>query len=246
MSVLTPKFSIIIDADLPGGAYPLLTAQGTPAPVPQWVVGDVFDLSIRFARKPTTYGGVLTYLPLAGSWSITAGLKVNRAAATSLIASASAFGLSETDIYTASLSLNTVAALAVAAAGSVSSVWMDVEVADAGNTQRVSYQFAVQLNPQVYAVGDPNPDPEDPIYPAPGAIPVRCVGSVAIPQAVLSVDIVVNSASDYIPVPIVRKPIATDPNVFAVCTHSLTRAGFTVALSAEVEKEGYYLDYIAF
>jgi len=37
--MLTPKFALIIDADLPGGAYPLLTAAGASAPVPQWTAG---------------------------------------------------------------------------------------------------------------------------------------------------------------------------------------------------------------
>jgi hypothetical protein len=246
MSTLTPTFALIIDSALPGGAYPLLTAAGASATIPQWTAGDIFDLSIRFAQRSATLGGALTYLPLAGSWTITAGLKSNRASATSLIASASDFGLSETDIYTAELSLDTAEVLALIASGTAVSVWMDIEVANAGNTRRATYQFPIQINPQVYGAGETDPTPEEPAYPAPGAIPVRIVGSVAIPVGVLSLDVVVDSDRDYIPVCMVRKPLATDPNIIAVSTHSLTQAGFTVQFSSDAEKEGYILDYIAF
>ena len=243
---LTPIYQMIIDADAPGGVFPLLTAEGATAPSPKFVAGDHFDLFLQFARRPAALGGDLTYLALSGSWSIMVGMRASRLASSSLLASAVDFGVSG-DGYMAALSLNTTEMLAVfATTATPQTIWMDIEIADAGNTRRVTYQFAVSINPQAYMAGETDPTPAEPEYPAPGAIPVRMVGSVDISPGATSVDIDVSADRDYVPVCVVRLPADGDLAIFVTCTHSLDRDGFTAVLSAAPEKEGYKLDYIAF
>lgn len=236
---------IYLNAAQWGGSFPLLNADGSTARIPEFIACDVFELSLRWLSLPSAIRGAPTVEALPGSWAIVFAIKAARDDS-DILASASSFSLVTGDgdtRYTATLSLDTDPAIPVGT--TPLNVWCDVEVSNAGNTERLTWQFQAVINPQTYN-GESSPTPAEPAYPAPGAIPVRCVGSVAIPAGSSAVACLLDSSRDVIPVCTVRKPSAEADDIFVLSTYGLSAAGFTCTLSSPTPSGGYYLDYIGF
>lgn len=248
METIKTGCDLIIDAGASGGLNPLVSESGSQAGAPQWIIGDAFDLRVRFvqASADTLRPFVETRLP--GSWALVFVLK-KAPQSKEIFASAMEWGLSvegDKTFYTSFLNLNTDALVKqFEFENSQLELWAEIEVQDASGVRRLSFQWKVKINQQVYR-GEVVPAPEEqPAYPAPGAIPVRLVGSVPIPEGSTGLHIPVEHTRDYIPVAVVNAPGQAAPLIFCR-TREVTREGFYVDFSSTVKQGGYYVNWIGF
>jgi hypothetical protein len=248
MSQIYGYQTLLVDADLSGGVWPLRKATGEIAATPAWVAGDIFELRIQFVRMATgTIGTTLESAELPAGWVMAFGAKTTRVASGSAIVAATGFTLvaGTTPYHKATLNLDTEAVSALFASNtSTVELWADLQIMDATSTQVLTWQFKVSLHPQVYD-GDAATPPPASGYPPPESLVIRRAGTAAITSGATSMYVAVAADADYIPVCVVRKPLATDPNIMIAATYDVTQAGFYVAFSAAPKKAGYYVDYIA-
>jgi len=162
------RYTLLLDADAPGGAPCLIDPYGEPVRNnPQFVTGDVLTLAVQFVRRndPSLAPGY-SAADTAEAQSAWISLGIRATAAGPLLAACTAFVRGETeegsDAYehVGELDLNTTEADEATAAGSVAVV-VDIEVRDAAEpdteTRRLTWQFASTLNPQVFRAADPAP-----------------------------------------------------------------------------------------
>lgn len=251
MLTLARVFDLYIDVDAPGGAPCLLDSRGAPRkqndPV-RWIVGDIFSIRIHFVRRPSTIDGSVEPVEQPASWAL---VLAGRADAETLYFSASSWVkvLTDDDVYyQADLSLDTQEAheaLSALSPGESLDVRVDLENQDATNAYRLTYQFEVKLVQQVYD-GETVPTPEEPQYPAPGAIMVKIAGSAALTlgQDYVEVTGLGCATTPAVVCVTVRKPSGGATLFAAVVASSITTDGFRADLSGAPPATGYYLDYI--
>lgn len=170
MSTLNREINLYIDGDLPGGRNALLSGLTDPGPAterPALMQGDILAVNLYFRRKNSAdpVGSVTTALELpAGSVVVLAGKLESDLSGDALFVASSfaSGGSSDTVHYAASLTLNTDAIQTAFEANPTSSslnVFADVEVQNAGNTERVTFRLHVTLYRQAYQGDEATPVP---------------------------------------------------------------------------------------
>jgi hypothetical protein len=242
MSEWTPAIAFYLDVDAVGGLACLLEAKTSSllSDTPSLVQGDCVNVQLYFRKRAASPGGNSEARTLA------AGSKLYLAAKLPAdlddgdpLFSASSFAAEGSDddaCYQALLNLDTeeVAEAFAAAEAAYLDLYLDVEVQNADNSERVTFRFALRLLQQVYA-GEAEP--------APGT-PSRA-GTVAIPEgqdyvAVADLDLSFTPAQVLVSV---RKPAGGDNLWATVRDGSISDDGFTADLSAAAGA-GYKLDYM--
>ena len=253
MITLARVVDLYIDVDAPGGSPCLLESSGSrrsSGNPPQWMAGDIFELRLHFRRLPATLDGDLLVVEQPASWSLVVAGKTTGPASGSLLFSASTFAKVETedDVYYAALVSLATEGLATAMTdvlvGSYRDLLVDVENQDAANTARLTYQFPVRIRQQVFA-GVTDLGPEEPLYPAPGALLVKIGGNRALAagQDYLEVNGLGCTSAPAIILVSVRKP-AGGANIFAtVDASTVTADGFRADLSGAPPAPEYSLDF---
>lgn len=163
MATLNREILLYIDGDRPGGLDALLDGKRSSAPNvrPAFMTGDKCSVKLLFRSKPVDLSAS-SALDLAVGATIVMSAKTKEG--TSLLFSVSSFaesGSSDDKGYAGTLDLNTAECLAATASlGNNESVliYIDIEVRDAGNTERLTYRVAAYLYKQVYA-GEVAPTP---------------------------------------------------------------------------------------
>lgn len=165
------EYSLYIDIDKPGGLSCLLDGKTSSQlqTEPMLVQGDCFTLKLFFRRRGVL-GAASTPITLAaGSEIVLAGKHIDDLGAVTLLFNATSFaetGSGDDLHYEATLDLNTVELDAKVGTNKDISVRIDVEVEDAGNDMRATYQFDATVRHQVYD-GEADPTPGTPAYPHP-------------------------------------------------------------------------------
>ena len=180
MTTWNKELSISIDADAPEGASCLLEGKASTArqTTLYFLQGDKFTQKIFFRRKADSNLNASTPIELeAGLKIVLAGKVATSLDATTLLFSATDFTLSgagDDACYTALLDLNTqeISQLFDTLAATSVAIKVDVEIQNADNTERSTYQFDAILKQQVYA-GESNPQPGTPVYPLPGNLVLK-------------------------------------------------------------------------
>jgi hypothetical protein len=256
---LARVYDLYIDVDAPGGADCILDANGgrrsASNPI-RWIVKDVFEVRLHFRRISATIDAETTVVEQPASWAIVLAGKDPAAVGTEqnptgLVFSATQFVRVATDddvYYAATLSLDTSeleTLLASTVVGDYETVRIDIENQDATNAARLTYQFPVRIQQQVYD-NETDPVPAVPEYPSPGAIMVKIGASAALTAGQ---DYVLVTGLGCVTTPAiivctVRKPSGGATIFASVVASSITTAGFRADLSANPPATGYYLDYI--
>lgn len=159
-------------------------SQMSTAPV--LIQGDVLPVVLHLM---TDTDGEFAHERLAGSVLI---LAAKSTAAGSVLFSISDFSEVELDDgdygYQGTLDL-TGSALASALTGTTLPVTCDLEIQNADNTQRTTFQFGITIKKQYYAGTEADPTVGDPLYPLPSAIVTRNAGTHAMTAKADSIDI---------------------------------------------------------
>jgi hypothetical protein len=162
MATAIPEINLFLDYAKPGGLEPLL-ASFKSRPVytrPAVMAGDVCKLRLYFRIVGATAESDSTEETLpAGSTIVVAAKPASNLAATSLLFCASTFtevsGISGAKCYEGEINLSTaeiVSAMALLApTADRITARVDIEVRNAGNTSRVTYQTSVDIFRQVYS-----------------------------------------------------------------------------------------------
>jgi hypothetical protein len=160
---LERRKSLYIDVAKAGGENPLLDKKTVnQALTPSFVQGDRLTLSLFFrsiADAVTTTVSDAVELP-AGAAVVVGGAVKGDLDAGTLLFYASAFSLQgsgDDARYDATLDLDTAEVEDALAESDSVEIRIDVEVQDAGNAERLTYQFDAVLYRQVYAAQQPPP-----------------------------------------------------------------------------------------
>jgi hypothetical protein len=155
MATLSREIALYIDGDKSGGLDAVL--DGTNSTPPNYptalMAGDKCPLKVYFRQKATD-NTASTYLDLpAGSTLVVAG----RTTSGNVLFASTGFAASgagtEASCYVGTIDLATAeieAALAATPYGSAISIYIDIEVRNAGNTERLTFRGYAQLYKQVY------------------------------------------------------------------------------------------------
>jgi hypothetical protein len=144
--------SLYLDITKPGGVQPLLSGKSSTeiSATPSFILGDKFTLALYF-RNPSA-GITTASTPIEISGAIALGAKATADLdATEFLFSASGFAETGADDdlrYEAALDLNTKELIAAMGTDDTLDVTVDIEVQDAGNTERLTFQFAAQIRRQ--------------------------------------------------------------------------------------------------
>lgn len=243
--------NLYIDVDAPGGLPCLLSGKNSSGitTAPTYIFADCFPLNLYF-RTRNGVGTASTAVGLA-SLNIVVGAKLlSNLSATSLLFSASDFVAVGTDDdlhYQAVLDLDKTELATALGSNKNITARVNVEVENADNSRRLTYQFDVVIQAQAYG-GESSPTPGTPIYPVPSLLVTKIRGTVALTEG----DTVIAITGLNLPsvpaqiLPSIRKPTAGADNVQigGVADDSLSVDGFSVALAAAVPASGYKLDYL--
>jgi hypothetical protein len=132
--------------------------------------------------------------------------------------------------YSGTIDLNTSALdTALTTAGKAITVPTDLELQNADNTQRATFQFNSTVNPQNYSGGEGVPESGDPAYPSPSSIVTRNIGTAAMTAKTKTIDLT-SFALDHTPIVLVT---ATHPThtIFATA-RAVTSTSFEIVLSS--------------
>ena len=144
--------SLYIDITKPGGVACLLAGKSSSeiSAVPSFILGDKFTLALYFRRPSAGITTASTAVSISGAVALgakpTADLE-----STDLLFSAADFAETDTDDdlhYEAAVDLNTPELLAAMGDEDTLDVTVDIEVRDAGNSERLTFQFAAQVRRQ--------------------------------------------------------------------------------------------------
>lgn len=244
MSAFNRIQKIYINAEATGGGVnPITDSACVAETAPQWVAGDVFRLRVMFHVPAATFGSAAERLPLPDSRALLMAVKASRTAAATLLAGVTEWTavMDEDGVgYEAILRLDGASLLTLSGAGNPVTVWVELELSDGAGNERITWQWQTTINPQVSAVGDTPPE-----YP-PASDPALIAGKFAV-AAGLSEVIIDSVGADnaaYSPSAVLLKPSAGAADIFIVCIHTVTAAGFHVILSAPTSEEGYYVSYL--
>lgn len=194
------------------------------------IQGDVLPVILHLM---TESAGVWTHERLAGSVLIMA---AKSTAAGSVLFSISDFTELELDdgnyAYQGTLNL-TGSALSSALTGTTLPVTCDLEIQNADNTQRTTFQFGITIKKQYYAGTEADPTVGEPLYPSPSAIVTRNAGTHAMVAKTDTIDI---SACGFSTAPaiVLVTPINADSVVFA-CVTSITATEVGVEVSGDYD-----------
>lgn len=155
MATLSREIALYIDGAKSGGLDAVLDGTNSTPPnyPPALMSGDKCPLKVYFRQKSTD-NTASTYLDLpAGSTLVVAG----RTTSGSLLFASTGFAASgagtEASCYAGTIDLATAEieeALTSAAYGSAIAVYVDIEVRNAGNTERLTFRISANLYKQVY------------------------------------------------------------------------------------------------
>lgn len=156
MATLAREISLYIDGAKHGGVDALLdgTASTPPSIRPAFMAGDKCNLKLFFRARAADFG-VSTGYDLAAGSAIVVAAKTKTG--TDLLLSVTSFsgtGSGDTQAYQSTLDLNTVP-IATATTGLANDayvdIYLDIEVRNAGDTERLTYRVAARLYKQVYS-----------------------------------------------------------------------------------------------
>lgn len=161
-----------------GAENPLVTSlvDQTQPNAPQFVGRNKFTLRIYFCDEPASNGQPFTSSQVnVGDAIAVAGRPQNNFNEAALLFFATEFAEVEGDddnyYYEAALDLNTAQIQADLGSGSTSiKATMDVQVQNADNSQRLTFQFGIIINPPAYRGTEGVPVEGDPVYPLPDEI----------------------------------------------------------------------------
>jgi hypothetical protein len=179
----TADFYVDVDA---GGNPPLLDGKTSTKLnlAPCFIQADKFPLRLFFRKKAATTGGASAAVQHDPSDNIVfACKKTADLTGTVLLFSVTGFTLEgeEDDIcYQAVLDLDTPAMrTAMASQTTPLAVRIDIEVQNADNTERATFQFDATIRKQVYN-GEAVPSPSAPLYPAPNQLMLKHADGASI------------------------------------------------------------------
>ncbi len=162
-----------------GSDNPLVVSKAdqTPRDTITWIPGDHFTLRVHLCDEPTEPGGPLVGAQIdAGDQIVLNGKEADALTGASFF-SATPFTETQSDgeyYYEADLDLNVSAFLTAAATDPVQ-VLAEIQVQNAGNTKRLSYEFPVLGKARVYQGTEGADADGDPPYPLPGALALKTV-----------------------------------------------------------------------
>lgn len=152
MSTFARVISLYVDVTKPGGLQPLLSGKSSTeiASSPSFVLGDKFTLALYFREPSSGITTASTAIEISGAIALGAKATADLDA-TALLFSASSFsaaGESDDLRYEAALNLNTAELAAAMEGADTLDVTIDIEVQNAGNSERLTFQFAAQIKRQ--------------------------------------------------------------------------------------------------
>lgn len=243
------EHALYIDADRPGGLSCLLQGKTSSAvsETPRAVQGDEFLLQLYFRKRgsPSAASTAATVSPAA---IVFAAKKADNLGATTLLFSTAAFapaGEGDDARYEAVLNLNTPELDAAFGTEKTVTARVDVELQNADNSRRLTYQFDWFISRQAYA-GEATPTPGTPTYPHPSLIVTKIRGTIELDEGADSAE-VENLGLSEAPAQVLltlRTPSAEDPLLVCAVAGAPTAGGFQVVLSAPTPDEGYKIDWM--
>ena len=156
MTTLNRVMELYIDGAKYGGADALLDGKRSSSPNsrPSFMAGDRCGVKLLFRSKPTDLSATSALELDAGATIV---MSAKTASGTDLLFSVSTFAASGSEDdkgYAGTLDLNTAECLAATASlenNASVSIYIDVEVRDAGNTERLTYRVQAYLHKQIYS-----------------------------------------------------------------------------------------------
>lgn len=226
----------------------------TPRRILDLVQADAFPVRFRFVRATGVSNAPLEVVQLAaGSVIVFTGKLTSALSGSTLLFFADAFTEDEDDdgyFYAGIINTATASVLAAFAALSPSkqtlALTVEVEIQNAGNTQRLSFQNDAILRRQVYA-GEGDPAETDPEYPPPSAIflPTRDIFVGEATSGAESVDITIPASATRCFAAGIRRPSAADAPISIVDWYRLNDTTARVLLSAATAVAGYQVTFVA-
>lgn len=182
MTVWNKEISLYVDADVAEGGAPLLDGKNSSArsALVYFMQGDKLTLNVYFRRRSTSTLTASSAIELPAGYNIVVAAKLaaGMEAATLLFSALdfAAAGAGDDLCYTATLDLNTheIDAAFAASDATFLAIKVDIEVQDAGNTARATFQFDATLKQQAYD-GEASPTPGTPSYPLPADIVTKSI-----------------------------------------------------------------------
>ena len=169
MSNISMAYQLVINGDLPGGLNSLLKSisEGNPISVmPVWMQGDECSLRCYF-RTPGAPGAASVSVELTEGFSMIVSGVLKDSPGDPLFLVSSWTKQGSTDVYyQGTINLNTVPLAAAFEANTdldQLNVSVDIEVRNAGDTQRITYRADIAIARQAYS-GEADPEAID--YPA--------------------------------------------------------------------------------
>ena len=161
MTTLNRQINIYIDGDKPGGADCALAAKtSTPGGVLTIMAGDYVPCKVFFRRKSDTGAASAALALQTGATVVVSGKPLKSLSDAVPLFAATSFvsdGSTDDQGYLGTLDLNTseiaAAMTALTAGKKYLDIEVDIEVRDAGNTERVTYRISAQLYRQAYDGG---------------------------------------------------------------------------------------------
>lgn len=180
MTTWNKELCLYIDADAVEGAPCLLDGKASTQRMdsPYFIQGDKFTLKVFFRRRSDSSlnASAAVELPLGLNIVFAAKLAANLDSNDLLFAALDFVQEGENDdiCYTALLDLNTleIRQLFQQLSATSANIKIDIEVQNAGNTERSTFQFDAVLKQQVYA-GESAPLPGTPVYPLPADLVLK-------------------------------------------------------------------------
>jgi len=176
-------FYIDVDA---GGSPPLLDGKNSsPLTItPIFIQSDKFPLQLYFRERSATTGGASAAVEQDPTDNIVfACKKTSELTGSTLLFSATGFvkvGTGDDICYQAMLDLYTLELIAAMTTYTQPlAVKVDIEIQNADNSERTTFQFDAQIKKHVYA-GESNPLPAAPLYPAPSQIMLKHADGASI------------------------------------------------------------------
>jgi len=180
MTTWNKELALYIDADAPEGALCLLDGlSSTTRQASLYLLqGDKLTIKLVFQRRADSLLNAAENVELPmGAVIVLAGNPSPSLDSEDLLFSATDFVRAVSDdivYYSATLDLNTleIRELFLQEEATELPIKIDIEIENADNTERVTFQFDAVLKQQVYS-GQANPTPGTPVYPQPGAIVLK-------------------------------------------------------------------------
>jgi hypothetical protein len=169
-------YDIYLDRSKVGGQLCVLagTSSSLLSATLQMISGDKLRLRLHF-RAVAGYGAISTSLTLdSGDVVVLAGKLASNPGASNALFVCDSFALvAGTDnYYEGVLDLNTTELTTALTSATFVDCVVDVEIQNAGNTERVTYRLSARVNKQAYA-GTEGTTPGDLLYPSPSALAVK-------------------------------------------------------------------------